>query len=213
MQKPTQPAQIQEHPLLVRLLAWYAILGCVIFALCIVIADFVVPNHDMLADTISDLGAGRFEFIVDVGIYAFSASCIALALLAAHVHLGDWRWSMAIVGFAIMGLIVFLVGARNEYGDNDSEGVVIHVYLVYAIGALMTLLPLAMMQGAARVSSVYGPLLVGISALWTVSAPVFFFMNDAYDGIYERYLGLITFAFVISIARLFILRGRAMNGT
>jgi len=96
-------------------LGWVAILGCVIFAVSILIADFVVPDHDWIADTISDLGAGRYEFIVDIGIYAFSAALIACALLCAHVHFGDRWWSIATIELAMLGLIVFLIGARNEY--------------------------------------------------------------------------------------------------
>lgn len=189
-----------------RVLGWYAILGCIIFAVSILIADRVVPDHDWVADTISDLGAGRYEFIVDIGLYAFSASLVSIALLAAHVHLGDWRWSVGVVGFAVLGLIVFLVGARNEYGDNDSEGVVIHSYLVYALGFLMATLPWAMSSGAGREGETYRRVLIGVSIIWTLSAPVFFFLPDGIDGLYERYLGLIAVGTVITLASLFIRR-------
>lgn len=199
-----QQAKIQENPTLILALSWYAVVGCIIFAISILIADFVVPNHDWIADTISDLGAGKYEFIVDIGIYAFSASLISVALLTAHVHLGGWPWSIGIIGFALLGLIVFLVGARNEYGDSDDEGVVIHIYLVYAIGFLMTVLPLAMASGAQRVRSSFRPVLIGIAILWTLSAPLFFFLPDNIDGIYERYLGLIAMAFVWTMAAVFI---------
>lgn len=198
--------KVHEKPTFTIALGWYAILGCILFGITITIADFVVPNHDWIADTISDLGAGKYEFIVDIGIYAFSGSLVSVALLAAHVHLGGWRWSCGIIGFAVFGLIVFLVGARNEYGDNDSEGVVIHIYLVYALGLLMALLPWAMANGARRAGHTYGRVLIGISILWTVSAPVFFFLPDGIDGIYERYLGLIAFCAVITMAWLFIHR-------
>jgi len=84
-------------------LGWYAVAGCIIFAVSILITDFVVPDHDWTADTISDLGAGRYEFIVDIGIYAFSTSLICIALLAAHVHMGGWGWSLGIIGIALLG--------------------------------------------------------------------------------------------------------------
>lgn len=211
MTDKTKPAKVQEHPELMIALGWYAILGCIIFTITILIADVIVPDHDWVADTISDLGAGKYEFIVDTGIYAFSASLISIALLAAHVHMGDWGWSLGIVGFAILGLIVFLVGARNEYGDSDNEGIVIHIYLVYALGVLMALLPSAMAHGAHRAGRVYGRVLIGISILWTISAPFFFFMPDSIDGIYERYLGLVAMAAVITLALLFIHRGYALR--
>ncbi|CAN0574291.1 unnamed protein product, partial [Laminaria digitata] len=201
----------RESPALTKALSWYAILGCAIFAISILIADFVVPNHDWISDTISDLGAGKFEFIVDIGIYAFSASLISIALLASHIHLGRWPWSVGVVGFAVLGLIVFLVGARNEYGDGDSDGVVIHIYLVYALGFLFAALPLAMARDIDRIGRGNGWLLISLSALWIISAPVFFFLPDSIDGIYERYLGLIAFAITISMARIFIRRASALQ--
>lgn len=199
-----QDLNFEKREMLIRVLGWYAIIGCGLFVGSILVADFFVPNHDWMADTISDLGAGRYEFIVDIGLYAFSASLISIAILGAHVHLGGSRWSVGVVGFAMLGLIVFLVGARNEYGDSDNEGVVIHIYLVYAIGVLMTALPLLMFDGAHRVDERYRTLFFVIAAVWTVSAPVFFFLPDGIDGIYERYLGAIAILFVCIMAQMFL---------
>jgi hypothetical membrane protein len=204
MHQSHSTAQHRLEPILVKLLGWYAIAGCVIFAAAILIADVVVPNHDWIADTISDLGAGQYEFIVDIGIYAFSASLVATSLLTAHLHMGGWKWSLAIISLAVLALIVFLVGARNEYGDSDTEGVVIHIYLVGVLGVLMGLVPLLMRDGADRIVAGSGRLFIGIAILWIISAPVFFFMPDGYDGIYERYLGLIAFGLVFTIARMFL---------
>ncbi|WP_363118456.1 hypothetical protein [Marivita sp. XM-24bin2] len=73
------PAKVDEQPELLRSLSLFAVFGCIMLAVSIVIADFVVPDHDWITDTISDLGAGRYEFIVDMGLYAFSAALIGLA--------------------------------------------------------------------------------------------------------------------------------------
>ena len=210
MYSETTKVPVQEEPRLLVGLGIYAIIGCAIFVVSILIADFVVPDHDWIADTISDLGAGRYEFIVDIGIYAFSGSLIAIALLSAHVHFGGKGWTFGIVAFAVLALIVFLVGARNEYGDGDHEGVVIHIYLVYALGALMALIPFVMANGVARAGRQYKRLLTGLGALWVVSAPVFFMLPTSIDGVYERYLGLIAIAVVVTFALCFIRRGRQM---
>jgi hypothetical membrane protein len=187
----------------VTALSLYACLGCVIFAVSILIADFVVPDHDWIADTISDLGAGKYEYIVDIGIYAFAAALIAAALVAAHLHPGGRGWSFGLVGLAVLALIVFLVGARNEYGDQDKDGAVIHVYLVYALGVLQFMVPLGMARGAGRHGGPHGRILVALAALWLVSAPVFFFLPTGIDGLYERYLGVIAMAMVVTLAHLF----------
>jgi hypothetical membrane protein len=190
---------------------WYALFGCLVFTVAILIADFVVPNHDWIADTISDLGAGKYEFIVDIGIYAFSGSLIAVALLASHVHMGGWRWTAGIIGLAVMALVVFLIGARNEYGDQDDDGTVIHYYLVYALGFLMAAVPLVMASGAGRAGKGYAKTLVAISVIWTLSAPIFFMLPNDIDGIYERYLGMISFAMVATFARLYIRRSHRLR--
>ncbi len=199
-----QSWEIQRSRMLVRLLGWYAVIGCALFILSVLIADFVVPDHDWISDTISDLGAGEYEYIVDIGLYAFSASLISVALLTAHVPLGGRGWHFAVIGFALLGLIVFLVGARNEYGDSDNEGWVIHSYLVYGIGALMTALPLLTADGASRVNKRYRPAFFAIAGLWTVSAPLFFVLPTAVDGVYERYLGVIAIIYVCVMAQMFL---------
>lgn len=207
----TAPPKIEDEPRLMIALGWAAILGCAIFVSSIFIADFAVPDHDAWADTISDLAAGKNEYIVDIGLYAFSASLICIALLCAHVHLGGGKWSFGIVALALFGLLVFLIGARNEYGDNDSEGVVIHIYVVYVIGALMAVIPFLLAEGAARADERYRRLLWVLGALWIISAPFFFILPTDVDGMYERYLGVISIVMVITIGHLYITRGYAMR--
>lgn len=211
MSKQTNTSAIHEHPAFLIALGCNSIIGCIVFCATLLIADFVVPNHDWIADTISDLGAGKYEYIVDIGLYAFSASLISIALLCAHAHLGGRRWSFGVTGFAMLGLLVFLVGARNEYGDGDNEGVVIHIYLVYALGLLMAVIPFAMAKGAERAGQTYARILIGISILWVVCAPFFFFLPDGIDGIYERFLGLLVIGAVCTLAWMFIRRGLSLR--
>jgi len=207
------PAAVTEQPHLIRVLSLFAVFGCLALAGSILVADFVVPNHDWVADTISDLGAGRYEFIVDIGLYAFAFALICLAVLAAHVHLGGWDWSVGIFALTLFGLLVFLIGARNEYGDNDSDGWVIHTYLVYAVGITMTVACFALARGAARVSPRYRTILIATGIVWVASAPVFFFLPTDIDGIYERYLGAMSFVLALALAHLFYQRAKQQEAT
>ena len=204
-------AMRDERPGLLTGFGWLAILGPVALGVSIVVADFVVPGQSWRADTISDLGAGQgsYEMIVDIGLYAFSAALIACAVGASHAHMGRKGWSFAIYGLVMLGLIVFLVGARNEYGDGDSEGVVIHTYLVYGLGVLFAAVPWGLSAGAGRLGDGWRRLLRGRAALWAVTAPVFFFMPDGWDGAYERGLFLIGGSFVVAFGILLIRMGRA----
>ena len=204
-------AEVAEQPLLLMFLSLFAVFGCIALSVSILIADLIVPNHDWIADTISDLGAGRYEFIVDIGLYAFSAALIGLAVSAAHVHLGAWDWSVGIIALIVFGLLVFLIGARNEYGDNDSDGWVIHIYLVYALGITMTVACFALARGAARASPRYRAILITTGVVWAASAPVFFFLPTDIDGIYERYLGAISIVLILTLAHLFYQRSKQRN--
>ena len=89
---------------------------------------------------------------------------------------------------------------------------VIHIYLVYALGLIMLTVPWLLSRGFADISSFLAKSLKVISLLWLVSAPPFFFLPTGIDGVYERYLGLIAMAMVVLLGRFFIQRGRALNG-
>ncbi|UWQ20668.1 DUF998 domain-containing protein [Jannaschia sp. W003] len=210
--KPATPAApIPENPGFLRGLAWLAIAGCAIFTAALLIGDVVVPDHDWIADTISDLGAGEYEWIADIGIYGFSLGLIALAAAASHAHLGGKGWTLGVYGLLVTGLIVFLVGARNEYGDADQDGTVIHIYLVYALGVTFAVMPWAMSEGAARMGDRYGWACKAATVLWVVMAPIFFFLPTDIDGLYERVLGGVTFIFVIAVALALLKRARAVS--
>ena len=207
----TPGSPLAEHPHLLRGMAAIALAGSAIFAVAILMADFVVQHHDWIADMISDLGAGRYEFIVDIGIYAYSAALLACAVGSAHAHLGGKGWSAGLYGLIFTALVVFLVGARNEYGDADRDGTVIHVYLVYALGVAFAVIPWCMSAGAGAIDRRLGLVCKAVTVLWVPMAPVFFFMPDGWDGLYERILGLITAAFVVAIALALLGRARAID--
>jgi hypothetical protein len=199
-----------ERPGFLQAAGAVAAAGCAVFALAVIVAGFVVPDYDIVADTISDLGAGRHKTIADLGLYAFSAALLACALGAAHAHLGGARWSWGAAGLALLALVVFLVGSRDAYGDGDREGTAIHGYLVYALGALFAAIPWAMARGAGVAGRGYRVALRWCAILWALAAPWFFVMPTHLDGLYERGLGLIALAFVLTLARLFWARGRRL---
>lgn len=204
---------IYERPYLLILSACIAVLGCVTLITSILIADFVVPKHDWIAETISDLGAGEYELIVDVGLYAYAAGLMALGIGAAHCHLGEKGWTVGIFSLLLLAIIVLLIGARNEYGDDENGGLVLHIYFVYAFGALMTLAPWAMSVGAGIVAKRFEWVFKGVTIVWIPLVPVFFFMPTGYDGIYERFLGLTASVFMIALAIVFLERARVLRNT
>ena len=202
-----------ERPYLLIFLGALGIAGCVALVVGTLAAPFFVPHHNWIADTISDLGAGEWEIVMDVALYGFAAGVFAVALAGAHAHLGGIGWSVGILSLAIIAALVVVVGARNEYGDADSDGIVIHVYLVYGLGLFFTLAPLLMARTIGRDHPRTERLLFVLGVAWAVAAPVFFLMPDWIDGLYERVLGLIACAIVGTLSAVFLDRGRqALSG-
>lgn len=198
------------QPKLLSFLAVLGLLGCTSLVVGTFVAQQMVPGHDWIADTISDLAAGRWEIVMDVALYGFAAGLMATSLAAAHVHPGGTGWSVGVVAFAVLAAVVTIVAARNEYGDNDSEGVVIHIYLVYALGLLFAVAPLSMASGVTLYAGWARRALIGLAVLWVIAAPIFFFLPTDVDGLYERLLGLIGCGMVVVLCLSFLGHARSI---
>ena len=179
---------------------WLTILGSIGLVGGNIVGSIVVPGHDFIADTVSDLAAGRYEIIQDVSLYGFAASLMALSLAAAHLHNGVSRWSWLTLCLAILAVCVVIIGARNEYGDGDNEGVVIHIYVVYALGILFTaVFALSALEGG-RISSFLRPVSIACLIAWGIGAPIFFILPTEWDGLWERGLGVISVIWAVAFA-------------
>lgn len=175
-------------------------LGCFTVIVGLIVAQMMVPDHDWIADTISDLAAGENEIIMDIALYSFAASFFAVALGLSHIRGDGWPLTMAALSMAGIAALIVVIGARNEYGDNDSDGVVIHVYLVYVLGALMAVVPFLVASGTQVVRRSFRVALRLLGALWIIAAPVFFFLPTGVDGLYERALGGLACAVVVVLS-------------
>ncbi|RVT82299.1 DUF998 domain-containing protein [Rhodobacteraceae bacterium CCMM004] len=208
---PTDPRPWEPRtaPELLSAAGWLAILGGIALVAGNVIGSMVVPNHDWVADTVSDLAAGRYEIIQDVALYGYAAGLFALALGAAHAHPGEsWRWTLGTLCLAMLAALVVVIGARNEYGDSDDEGVVIHIYLVYGLGLLFTLTFWAMARDLGRDSARDRWVSLACAVTWAVGSVIFFLLPTGIDGAWERGLGVITLVWVAMFARFLIRFGR-----
>lgn len=181
-----------------------AIIGSIAMILGNVVGSIIVPGHRWIADIVSDLAAGKYEIIQDVALYGYAGAVMACAVGAAHLHQDGTRWNLGIGCLALLVMCIVIIGARNEYGDGDNEGIVIHIYVVYVIGLLFSALFLLMARGMATVARRYAVISYVCAALWIVGAPVFFIMPTGYDGVFERGLGVVTLVWVLSFAWMLI---------
>lgn len=204
---PACESVVAERPYLLITLAVIGLVGCVAVISGMFVAQTLVPGHYWVSDTISDLAAGEWEMVMDIALYGFAASLFAVSLAAAHAHLGGIGWSIGVFSFAVLAVLVVVVGARNEYGDADNEGVVIHIYLVYGIGALFTLAPLSMASGMGEHHVWAKRTMIGLACVWAILCPIFLLAPTGIDGLLERTLGLIACAVVCTLSAVFFLRG------
>ncbi|MDF0602196.1 DUF998 domain-containing protein [Psychromarinibacter sp. C21-152] len=197
-----------ESPRLLVALSLMGVAGAVALIGGTIVAQQFVPNHDWIADTISDLAAGPWEIVMDVALYGFAGGIMATALAAAHAHLGRADWSFGVLSLALLAVLVTIIAARNEYGDGDSEGIEVHTYLVYALAVLFAAAPFLMARGVGRESPTARRILLALGAVWALSAPVFYLLPSDIDGLYERALGLIACAVLAVLWTVFLRRGR-----
>ncbi|MCL3881455.1 DUF998 domain-containing protein [Marivita sp. GX14005] len=198
----TPPAKASAHLLMAT--GTTALAGSLALILGNIIGGIVVPGHDWVADTVSDLAAGPYEIIQDFALYGYAAALMACAIGAAHHHTDGTRWNIGILCLALLAAIVVVIGARNEYGDSDRDGIVIHSYLVYALGFLFAVLFVVMARGMALIGNGYAKVTRLCAVLWILGAPVFFILPTEYDGAYERGLGVITLLWVTTFASMMI---------
>jgi len=212
MTKTSRPSPSPDRGEFAQLCGWLAIACCCISAIAVLVADFIVSDNDMVADTISAMAAGPNMWVAEIGIYAFAFSFMALGLGAAAAHPGGWQWSLATFGFVALGVIVFLIGFRDEYGDGDrmtSEAV--HMELVYTLAAVLALSTWLASLGGKAIDRTIATHLSAMAIVWSLCAPIFVFLPTAYDGLYERFLGALAIAIVVSVSRLLLLSRQTVS--
>ena len=200
------PSRELDHRFM-RGMAVAAIIGSVALIGSNVWGSLVVPDYNWISDTVSDLAAGRYEYIQDIGLYLYAIGVLAMALGLAHVGGRDTRWSVGVAALGLTAILITVIGARNEYGDRDNEGVVVHVYIVYAMGLTFATAFFALAKGLTEMRSGYGAISIILGVMWCLGAVIFFVMPTSFDGIWERGLGVVTILWLCLAARALFVHG------
>lgn len=169
-----------------RILGGVTIAGCAIA----VVADFATAalsgRFNAMENTISNLAAGRYDWLADGGLYAF-----VIAVLAATAGLRRWRierldWRIGTIALILLAGAVALIAGYEAYSTGD--GTVIHYRLVYAIGVLF---PAAALLTAGQFYTMNKPVgiaLYALGGLFLVMGPGLFVVPTGIDGGFERVL-------------------------
>lgn len=174
------------------------------------VTGWLFTDHDMIADTISDLGRGPHKIIMDTGFYMNAAALLALAIAAAHLHLGRTRWSLGIFALALLALLTVMIGLWDTFHTpgNNPPGLSVHTWLTFGLAPLYLAGPVLMAPGAARLHVWMKPVFYTSALLWIVFAVAFKLAPDAYDGLLEKVAVAATLGWTLPLGWLFLHDGR-----
>lgn len=180
--------------------AWFAVVCIAMATLLTFVGSLLTPDANMVADTISDVAAGPYDWVQDAGFYILSAGLCALAYGMNHMHTRRWHWRGAIATLPTMAVAVTTMGLYQEYGDGDHEWGEIHIYLVYLFGFSFLALLLLSIPHLMEHNRWWRPVNLGWFVLWTGGAAYYFSMGTGYDGLVERALGIAYLAWMFLLA-------------
>lgn len=198
----------RERPELLIFCGTAALIGNVM-PLIAILWGWSATNHAFVADTISDLARGEKKWIMDVGFYFHAGGLLALAIAAAHAHLGKAGWSVGVFCLAFLALDVVLLGLWDEFGAtaDTTQGMAVHTKLSFVLGPLFLLGPLAMAPGVGGISRTYAMMFVASAALWAIFATAFKLAPDGIDGLLEKIAVLGSMVWTMPLAFLYLARG------
>ena len=202
-----------ERPELLTLCGTAGIVGALALVALMVVAHAMMPDHSPVADTISALGRGPQGWVMDIGFYLQAAGLVALAIGAAHAHLGGWGWSLGVLCLALLALVLSMIGLFDFFhpGSVPAEDLSVHTWLTYAMLPLYVAGPLATAAGAAGVRPVLGPVFRVAGIVTLVLGPVFFLSPDGIDGLVERILLVPSLVWSLSLSGIFLARASALR--
>ena len=184
------------------------IFGCLSVIVADLIGIIVVENHNPISETISALAITKSAWIQDLGLDLYAIAMFACAIGLFKWNLGDWRWKTSSVLLVLLGIDVILIAEHNQYAGREGIGASIHIQCVYALAVLFAIMTLLLSFGLRRVGRNWYRYSMGTAIIWTVLAPIFFFVPTNIDGAYERFISLITISWVAAISWLLIKKGQ-----
>lgn len=194
------------HPNFALIFGIIGLIGCITAIVSDLVAGFIVKDYSLISETISDLAAGDRSWILDNGLQVFALGVIAcsLGLYLWNLDKNKIRWAIASILLFLIGVDIIIIARHNAYGDGVATGVEIHIYLVYFLGIAFAVTTWLFAVGFRSISEFWSRLSIGIGIVWLVLAPLFFFAPTAWNGAYERFLGLIMISWFIAVIWLLI---------
>ncbi|MGF1488873.1 MAG: DUF998 domain-containing protein [Prochloraceae cyanobacterium] len=173
-----------------------------------IIGIILLDNYDPIGQTISALAIGKYGWVQDIGLNLYAIAMVACSLALYSWNLGGLKWKIGSILLGLLGIDIIIIAEYDRYAGQGGMGSAIHLYCVYALGILFTAITLLLAFGLRKIGRNWYRYSLGTSIFWLVLAPIFFVAPNSLNGAYERFLSLITLAWVTAISLLLIKRGR-----
>ncbi len=174
-----------------------AIAGCAISLACDLAGARLSDRVGLVSDTISNLAAGPWDILSDLGIYAFVVGVLAVTVGLFRWRVSRWDWRLGTILLVVLAVDYTLIAAYEAY--STGEGMQIHYKLVYLMGAAF---PLTVLLTAGQIYEIDRRLGIALylgGVLWAFAAPLLFLVPTAWDGLYERALALGKLAWFVTM--------------
>ncbi len=201
-----QSTRTLTQPWVLKMLGWFALACCVFVAATdLILGFFLQKDYSPISDTISDLAAGgRYAIWQDFAMEAFAIAVVLTGIGLLLARRSGARWIAGAAAMILTGVLVFFIARWDEYGDLDEGGWVLHYRMVYLMAALVPASLLLLRRDIARRSDhdrAIRIVFVALPALWIFGAPIFYFMDTAFDGLVERALAAVMLVWIAICAR------------
>ena len=165
-----------------------------------VVATLLVPDVSFLHATISNVAAGPYDWVQDLGFYVLAAGLVALAWAMGDVAGTGRPWTFSRIAFVIMALALIPIAAVHEYGDGDADKGAVHLesVLVYGVGYMAAMLLATRRMKAADDRWLW--INIATVVLWLALAAWYFTMEDRWYGLVERIVGAIMLVHIAVLA-------------
>lgn len=191
-----------EQQSLLRICGVIGLLGCFGAIAANIVGIILVEQHN----PISKLAIGKHAWIQDLGLDLFAGTILATAIGLYTLRLEPIRWKIGTALLVLLSIDVVLIAEHNQYAGRAGVGASIHIQCVYALGLLFALATFLLAFGLHKVSRIWYRFSLGISILWTVLGPIFFWVPTRWDGAFERFVALIMVTWFAAISWLLMIR-------
>ena len=170
----------------------------------------VYEKHDPISETISALAVGKYSWILDSSLCLFAAGLLACATGLYRWSLNGAKWKAASVLLGLLSMDIVIIALYNQYAGTQQPGMKVHLYAVYTLGVLVSVTSFLLIAGLQEIEITrsWGRYSFWFGLFWTILAPFFLLVSTAWEGAYERMLGLMLVGWITFLAWLVLQHGR-----